>query len=415
MEPLIVALGINHKTAPVELRELFACNTEGGKLRELEELKNTEGVKELLLLSTCNRSEIYAVVENESVSEKLLENFIKLKAGGYSEKLKGYFFLKRGEEAVKHVISIPAGLSSMVVGETQITSQFKEAVQLAREAGTLGEILTKLTDTALRAAKRIRNETEISKTPLSVSYIAVLLAKSIFGALEGVKVLVVGAGETAELTARYLKRERARIFVTNRTFERAVKLAEEIGGGVVEWGDFKKTLGEFEIAVFSTSAGDYILTKPEVEKLVKRRKTPLVLVDISVPRNVEPSVGEIPNVFLYNIDNLKEIAQRNLKRRSEEAQKGWLVVEEETEKFLKWLKSYGVKNLIAELNRSVETLKDIALQNAGNGREALDLFSKKLLHPIYKVVKENPSVGEELLAELKKLVNREKERVYGRQ
>ena len=235
MELTITAIGVNHQTAPVEVRELFSCPTKGGKLEELSYLSNLKGVKEIVLLSTCNRVEIYAVVEGKETLELLLEEFIRLKLGRVDESLKKHFFVKIGREAVEHILSIPCGLSSMVLGESQIASQFKEAFELARRHKTLGKILKRLYQSALRTAKLVRSETAVSKTPVSVSYIAVILAKNIFGFLEGCKVLVVGAGETAELTALYLKREKAQIFVTNRTFERAVSLAEKIGGNVIEW------------------------------------------------------------------------------------------------------------------------------------------------------------------------------------
>ncbi len=408
MKPTLVAIGINHRTAPVELRELFACKLTEKTAPELSYLSNLKGVRELLILSTCNRVEIYAVLEGEEYAEKLLEEFIKLKTDQNPERFKRYFFLKKGAEAVEHILSIPAGLQSMVLGETQIASQFKEAVALARRYGTIGEILSKLTDAALRAGKRIRTETELSKTPVSVSYIAVLLAKQIFGILEGVKVLVVGAGEMAELTAEYLKREKAQIFVTNRTFERATKLAEKIGGGVVEWENFKNFLRDTDIVIVSTGASDYLITKKEVEKLIKRRYTPLVFIDISVPRNVEPSVAELPNVFLFNIDDLKEIADKNLKTRSEEAKKGELIVKEEAQKFLRWLEGYSSKEVIARIKTLVEELKNSTAAVSESKEEALDRFSKKILHAVFVLAKKEPAAAQRLLEELKRVVERER-------
>jgi len=407
-KPLIVALGVNHLTAPVELRELFACKLDEKTAPELSYLSNLKGVRELMILSTCNRVEIYAVVNDKETIDRLLTEFIALKTDKNPEKFKKYFFIKTGTEAVEHILSIPAGLSSMVLGETQIASQFKEALKLARRYNTIGEILNKLADAALRAGKRVRTETDLSKTPVSVSYIAVLLAKQIFGVLEGVKVLVVGAGEMAELTAEYLKREKAKIFVTNRTFERATALAKKIGAGVIEWEEFKNFLKETDIVIVSTGSPDYIITKRDVEKLVKKRFTPLVFIDISVPRNVDPSISELPNVFLFNIDNLKEIADKNLKTRNEEAKKGWLIVREEALKFQKWLDSFSTRLYPQELKKLIEELKQLTLQETDGKEEALEVFSKKIMHPLFVLIKQNPQAGQILIEELKQIVEKKK-------
>jgi glutamyl-tRNA reductase len=404
MTPLIVAFGVNHKTAPVKLREKFACPLRENENFELSYLSSLPGVEELAILSTCNRVEVYAVVRDRESAERLFKEFLKLKNA--SEEEGKYFFFKEGPEAVRHILSIPAGLSSMVLGETQITKQFKEAYLLAKEKGTIGEVLSRLFDAALRTAKRVRTETELSKTPVSVSYIAVALAKKVFGPLEGVKVLLLGAGEMGELTARYLKRERAKIFVANRTLSRATKLAEEIGGGVVEWENFKDFLKQTDIVIVSTGAPSFVITAEDIKRVMKRRPTPLVLIDISVPRNVDPSVAEFPNVFLYNIDDLKEIAEKNLLTRSDEAKKGWLIVEEETEKFFKFLQTLKVKRLLSDLRSAVEVLKRETLRESPSAEEALDRFSKRLLHPLYGIIKENPSLGEEFLKNLRGLVEK---------
>jgi glutamyl-tRNA reductase len=235
-----------------------------------------------------------------------------------------------------------------------------------------------------------------------------LLAKQIFGVLEGVKVLVVGAGEMAELTAEYLKREKAKIFVTNRTFERATALAKKIGAGVIEWEEFKNFLKETDIVIVSTGSPDYIITKRDVEKLVKKRYTPLVFIDISVPRNVDPSISELPNVFLFNIDNLKEIADKNLKTRNEEAKKGWLIVKEEALKFQKWLDSLSTRFYPRELKKLIEELKQLTLQETDGKEEALEVFSKKIMHPLFVLIKQNPQAGQILIEELKQIVEKEK-------
>ncbi len=400
MEPTIVALGVNHTTAPVEVREIFSCRpTEEGKLEELSYLSNLPFVEEVVLLSTCNRVEVYALLKEERFAEDLLEEFIRLKLGRFEEGLKKHFFLKKGHEAVLHILAVPSGLASMVVGETQITAQFKEAFEIARRHGSVGKVLDRLYQFALKTAKRVRSETEISKTPVSVSYIAVLLAKKVFGILEETKVLVVGAGEMAELTARYLKEEKAQIFVTNRTFEKAVKLAKEIGGSVVRWEEFKEFLKEVDIAIFSTSAKDYILTRREVQKLFKRKSSPTVFIDISVPRNVEPEVGKLEGVFLFNIDDLKRIAEENLKTRQREAQKGLLIVREEAQKFLKEWEKLKIGNLLKELKESVDHLLELSREE--DPQKTAEIFKNRLLAVLFSFVKENPSEGQKLVEKLK--------------
>ncbi|RTZ68669.1 MAG: glutamyl-tRNA reductase [Aquificaceae bacterium] len=410
MEWTITAIGVNHQTAPVEVRELFSCTPKEGRLEELSFLSNLKGVKELVLLSTCNRVEIYALTEGEEVAFELLEEFLKLKLGKVDENLKKHFFVKTGREAVEHILSIPCGLSSMVLGENQITSQFKEAFELARRHKTLGKVLERLYQRALKTAKRVRSETAVSKTPVSVSYIAVILAKNIFGLLEGCKVLVVGAGETAELTALYLKREKAQIFVTNRTFERAVSLAQKIGGSVIDWNRYKEFLKEVDIAIFSTASQRYLITAEELSKLFRKKSTPTVFIDISVPRNVDPKVANLEGVFLFNIDDLREIAEKNLQTRREEAKKGWLIVREETEKFLKWFESLERDRLIKELNSLVEKLKKCSLSEGETPKEVLDRFTKRFMYPLYRVLKGNPQLLERFVKELKEVTQKVEKR-----
>ena len=409
MGKVLTALGINYKTAPVEVRELFSCPLQGERLEELSFLSNLKGVEEIVLLSTCNRVEIYALLEGEEIIHPLLEEFIKLKLGEKApEEFKKYFFVKKGKEAVEHIISIPAGLDSMVIGENQIAAQFKEAFEIARRHKTLGPVLERLYQRALRAAKRIRSSTNISKTPVSVSYIAVVLAKNIFGFLENTKVLVVGAGEIASLTAQYLKREKAQIYVTNRTFEKALSLASRIGASIVQWERFKEFLKEADIVIVSTGAKEYLITAKELEKLFKKKKSPTVFIDLSVPRNVEPKVGFLEGVFLYNIDDLKEIADKNLKSRKEEAQKGWPIVEEEAKKFLQWFENLKVNEGIKELNLLLEQLKEEALKEGDGKEESLQIFTKRLLYPLYRSFKRNPALLEDFLSELRKTLKEKK-------
>jgi len=392
------------------LRELFVCKpNREGVLEELSYLSNLPYVEEIVLLSTCNRVEIYAVLREEGKYLDLLKEFVKLKLGRWEEKYLKHFFVKEDLSAIEHIFSVPAGLVSMVLGENQIVSQFKEAFELAKKQKTVGKILDRLYQFALKAAKRVRSETEISKTPVSVSYIAVLLAKKVFGQLESRKVLVVGAGEMAELTALYLKEEKAKIFVSNRTFTKALELANKIGANVIKWEDFKSFLSEVDIAIFSTSAENYIFTKPEAEKVFLKKDSPTVLIDISVPRNVEPSVGNLTNVFLFNIDDLRKIAEKNLQTRQREAQKGFLIVKEEAQKFLKELERLLMGNVLRELKETVDLLAELSYRE--EPQRSLELFKNRILSGLFNAVKENPSVGSDLLKNLQKVLKDLKERI----
>ena len=403
--PLIVALGLNYQTAPVELREIFACNpSEEGFLKELPYLANIEGVREVVILSTCNRVEIYAVVDSEETIKKLLKEFVYLKTGKEpTEDIFKHFFIKTGKEAIEHILSIPAGIKSMVVGENQIVSQFKEAFEIAKKHKTVGKILNKLYEEALKTSKKVRNQTNIGKTPVSVSYVAVILAKKIFGDLENVKVLLLGAGEMARLTALYLKREKAKIWVSNRTFEKALALAKDLGASVIKWEEFKEFLKEVDMVIVSTGAKDYIIKAAELEKIFRKKSSPTVFIDISVPRNVEPSVGELPNVFLFNIDDLKEIADKNLLERKKEAEKAQIIVAQQTEKFLRWLENLYINDLLREINILLDLLKVKSLQ--GSPERDIDTFLKRLKYPLFKVLKRDKENARLFLEALREVLN----------
>lgn len=280
----IFAWGVNFKTAPVEDRELLACSRDDAYYL-LPPLKTIDGIKELMLLSTCNRVEVYGVAENYEAIGKLVLELIRLK--GADVKIRKNSFFLEGDKAVAHVFRVASGLESMVVGETQIVSQFKEAYRIAKELGCTGKVLNRLYEKALRTAKRVRTETGIGRNAISVSYVAVELAKRIFGNLANVKVLLVGAGEMAELSAKYLKKLKAHLFITNRTYERAVELAKELEGNVLRFEELADYLHEFDIVIVSTGSKKYIIDYQMVKKAIKKRGyKPIFFIDISVPRSV---------------------------------------------------------------------------------------------------------------------------------
>ncbi len=350
----IHAFGVNFKTAPVDVREKLACSPEES-LRLLDVLKTGSGVEELCLLSTCNRVEIYAYAHGAETFEVLERLFLSQKG---ITSAKRYFFHLRGEEAVFHIFKVASSLDSMVVGEPQITAQFKESFQIARRAGTSGKILNRLFEKALRASKRIRNETGISRNAVSVSYAAVELARKIFGDLKKAKVLLVGAGEMGELASNYLKKIGCQIYITNRTYEKALKLSRDLEGSALRFEDMEEYLHNMDILIVSTGAKDFVVRAESVQRAMKRRGyEPMFIIDISVPRNVEPSVGKIDEVFLYDIDDLKEVVESNLKDRLKEAKRGEIILWDEVSKFMRWLENLKIEPYILKLKENVRQLE----------------------------------------------------------
>jgi len=379
----IFAWGVNFKTAPVEDRELLACSRDDAYYL-LPPLKTIDGIKELMLLSTCNRVEVYGVAENYEAIGKLVLELIRLK--GADVKIRKNSFFLEGDKAVAHVFRVASGLESMVVGETQIVSQFKEAYRIAKELGCTGKVLNRLYEKALRTAKRVRTETGIGRNAISVSYVAVELAKRIFGNLADVKVLLVGAGEMAELSAKYLKKLKAHLFITNRTYERAVELAKELEGNVLRFEELADYLHEFDIVIVSTGSKKYIIDYQMVKKAIKKRGyKPIFFIDISVPRNVDPAISEIDEVFLYDIDDLQDVAEKNLKERLKEKEKGEIIVWDEVGKFMKWLQVLEVEDIIIRIKESWSFMQDN------------NPMLKRLIHKAIEEIRKDPSLAEKLV------------------
>ncbi|MEN3028605.1 MAG: glutamyl-tRNA reductase [Aquificaceae bacterium] len=379
----IFVWGVNFKTAPVEQRELLACSREDAYYL-LPPLKTIAGIRELMLLSTCNRVEVYGVAEDYEAINRLVLELLGLK-GADARLRKSSFFLE-GERAVAHVFRVASGLESMVIGETQIVNQFKEAYRIARELGCAGKVVNRLYEKALRTAKRVRTETGISKNAVSVSYVAVELAKRIFGDLARIRVLLVGAGEMAELSAKYLKKLQAHLFITNRTYERAVELAGELGGHVLRFEELPEHLQDFDIIIVSTSSKRCIVDRPMVSKAIRKRGyRPMFFIDISVPRNVDSSVGELDQVFLYNIDDLQEVAEKNLKERLREKEKGEIIVWDEVGKFMKWVALLKVEDLIVSVKRSWKEVEE---------REPR---VRRLIHGLVEEIRKEPNLADKLV------------------
>lgn len=366
----IILVGLNHKTAPVEVRERLAFN-ETMLNSALRSLLNLGGISEAMIVSTCNRVEIVAASSLESEPSlqnvcRFLHEFHHLPGLVYREHL----YTHADKLAVRHLFRVASSLDSMVLGESQVLGQVKTAYSKAQEVGTVGKILNQLLNRTFNVAKRIRTETEIGSAATSVSTVAIELTKKIFDRLDNKRVLLVGAGEMTELAARYLINEGVTQFlICNRTHERAIELAEKFGGEVIEFSRLKFELPRADIVVCSTGASDYIVTAADCKRALEiRRYRQMFFIDISVPRNIDPAVGDLDNIFLFDIDDLEGVVGENLKQRQKEAAKAESIVETEVEAFFERLDTVEIGPTIAALK---EHLTDIALSEFERTRHKL--------------------------------------------
>ena len=350
----LVLLGVNHKKTPLEIREKLAL---GGYEEPLNRLRSLRGLKEYHLLSTCNRVEVlFACEEPEQMRAAVLD---LLFAGRVSqEQLESCVYIYRDSEAVRHLFTVAASLDSMIVGEAQILGQLKEAYRHASEQKTTGMIINKLLHKAFSAAKRVRTETRIGASAVSISYAAVELGRKIFGDLTGKRAMLVGAGEMAELAAEHLVGQGiADVVVVNRTLERAVNLAARFKGHAAGLDELVEQLAETDILISSTGAAGLVLHKQDVASIMPRRRNrPLFLIDIAVPRDLDPEINTLDNVYLYDIDDLNSVVEMNKEQRDKEAIKAHRIVEEETLKFMRWLDGMEVTPTIVELQAAAESI-----------------------------------------------------------
>lgn len=356
----IVLVGLNHRTAPVEVRERLAFN-DSALDSALRSLVNGNGVSEALIVSTCNRVEILAncSVEADHALERIcrfLYEFHQLPHALHNNHL----YTHTDRLAVRHVFRVASSLDSMVVGEAQILGQVKSAYTRAMQTGTVGRVLNQLLTRAFTVAKRVRTETEIGSASTSVSSVAAELTKKIFDDLTSKRVLLVGAGEMSELAARYLADEGVHQFlICNRTPERARELSDKFGGETIEFSQLSSQLWRADIVICSTGAADYVITATDCKRaLEQRRNRPIFLIDISVPRNIDPLVEKLDNIFLFDIDDLEKVVNENLKQRQKEAAKAEQIVEKEVEVFFEKI---GVIELGPTIAALKEHLTEIAL------------------------------------------------------
>ncbi len=334
----LVALGINHKTAPVEIREKLAFAPDTVPTA-LQDLVNHESVQEAVILSTCNRTEVYCGLDdsaNEAVVEWLSE-YHQLPL----ESISPYIYAHRDGDAVQHILRVASGLDSMVLGEPQILGQIKEAYMTANQAGVIGTQLNRLFQHTFAVAKQVRTDTAIGASPVSVAFAAVSLAQQIFSDLSEHKVMLIGAGETIELVARHLKENQVdQIIVANRTVERAKKLAKLFDAEAIAIPQIPQRLPETDIVISSTASPLPFIGKGMMESVIKTRKhKPMFMVDIAVPRDIEPEVGELNDIYLYTVDDLQEVITENRKSRQEAAHQAEDIIDTQVEHFMGWLRS----------------------------------------------------------------------------
>ena len=365
-EERLVVLGLNHRTAPVEIREKFSI-PQAKIVLELEQLEAAEGLSEAVVLSTCNRSEIYAVVEDAERLSAVTALWQRLAGIVLDEKLlQEYTYAYWGRDCVEHLFRVSASLDSLVIGEGQILSQVKHAYATALENGATDTILNLLFHRAIAAGKRVRTETRIAYNAVSVSYAAVELAKKTLGGFDGCRVLLFGAGKMAELTASHLLSQGApELYVANHHIERARGLAERFQGKAVPWSQVYDIMRQIDIVITSTGAPHYVIRPREMSKAIAGRSgQPLVLIDIAVPRDVDPEVVQLPGVELFNIDDLESVVDDNLQQRQQEAVLAEAIVKEESAALLERYQYLSLQPVMYQLSEKAEYIRQMELKRA---------------------------------------------------
>jgi len=363
----ILLAGVNHRTAPIEIREKFSFS-QSNLEKTYSEVKTIPGIEGLVILNTCNRTELYATTRNVEVGQKALRRFLQVYSGLEEEALKIYLYQSDCFAAIEHLFRVSAGLDSMIIGETQILGQVKEAYMKAWEYDASDNVLNHLFQKALYVGKKVRSETSIDQHPVSVSYASVELARSVLGPLEDKRVLVVGAGETGELTTRYLLSNGIKsVAVSNRSFEKSAMLASQFGGRAVRMQALSDEVYTADIVISCTSANHYVIhTQNCGEVLRARNGRKILFIDIAVPRDVEPCLAEIDGVYIYDIDRLQDALNTSYEERKKAAQKAELILENELAEFNQWLATLYVVPVITAMKNLGENVKQNELKRAFN-------------------------------------------------
>jgi len=360
----LLAFGLNHKTAPISIREQLAF-TPDRVIPALQELTSMQQVSEAAILSTCNRTELYCRIASNHAHPALIDwlsNHHQLA----KEQLQPYLYAYYARHSIRHLYRVACGLDSMILGEPQILGQIKSAYHTAKQAGTLDKTLTRLFHSTFTAAKKVRTDTEIGSSPVSVAFTAVRLAHQIFGNLESQTVLLIGAGETIELVARHFCNHGIEnIIIANRSIEKAQHLTQHVSGQAIHLSEMTHHLSKADIVVSSTASQLPILGKGSIESAIRKRKhKPMFLVDLAVPRDIEPEVQQLSDVFLYTIDDLQQVVTDNIKSRQEAAQQAEEIIETQVDQFLDWLKTEQYTTMIVNYRHQAELTRDDVLEKA---------------------------------------------------
>jgi glutamyl-tRNA reductase len=386
----LMLVGLNHRTAPVDVRERLSID-ERRMPEMLRSLTGTASLHGAALLSTCNRVEVLLSAPSEDVVEAVVEWMSGLADAARNELEKHLYVLRYGD-VVKHLFRVASGLDSMIVGEPQIGGQVRTAFQLAQQAGTLDALLTQLYEQTMRVAKRVRTDTGIGEHAVSVPYAAVELAKKIFGQLEGLQVLLLGAGDMGELTAEHLHGQQVKqVFVANRSYDRAVELARRFDGVVVNFDAFDERLAACDIVIASTSAPHFVIDVPQVDRaLAARKNRNLFLIDLAVPRNIDPEIARLDGAYLYNVDDLQHVADANRERRELKALQAEEIVAREVESFRRRLVAQDAVPTILELQGRLDAIRAAELEKClrrlgpitAEQRQAIETFSNQIVNKI---------------------------------
>jgi len=421
----IIVVGLSHKTAPIEVREKlnFPESTLPDALRKL---MTYDGVRESMIVSTCNRVEIYASVPDSAKGIDRIKQFISDYHGLDRDALEQALYVYPEAQGVRHTFRVASSLDSMVLGEAQILGQLKDAFDIALKTKTTSTILNKLIKKSISVAKRVRTDTRLAEGAVSISSAAVELAKKIFGELEGKHVMLLGAGEMAELAAQHLLGNGVKnIMVANRTFERAEDLAKEFKGDAIRFEHFPDALVMVDILICATGAPHYVVSREMIAKALKeRRNKPIFMIDISNPRNIAPDVDKVDNVYLYDIDDLQSKVDVNTEGRAREARKAEEIVTQEVETYLQWERTLDAVPTIVDLREKLEDMRRRELEKTLGGlsgiteeqKRAIDIMSQslvnKLLHAPLVVLKQaasTPGEGDQTIALARRLFNLDKE------
>lgn len=405
----LLIIGVNHKVAPVEVREKLAHTS--GCENPVVAIKSIPGCRECCFLGTCNRVEVICSTSESESTARAIRQHLFAGSGLSEEEVEKYSYLHVGQEAVNHLFRVAASLDSMIVGEPQILGQLKKAYKAAAELSTVGPVLNKFINKSFSVAKRVRTETNIGSSAVSISYAAVQLAKKIFGSLADKRVMLVGAGEMAELAAEHLIAQGiAGVVVANRTLERAINLAQRFNGTAVTLEGLASELENVDILISSTGATGLVLMRDDVKPIMRQRMNrPLFLIDIAVPRDLDPKLNDLENVYLYDIDNLKDVVEVNKSERNKEADSASRIVDEETIKFQRWLDGMEITPTIVALRQKADELRRSELERTlSQGKDwspkqikaievlAASITNKMLHHPIV-FLKETATPAEQTL------------------